>query len=171
MEPLTAESPAVCAGVGSGLAPRLAFLRDCAHAAEQGDKVAPFALFFGNRFAKEEYLYQKELESYASKYEWFVLHAAFSRDGKNKVCVQHLISQTDDARRLLLNFNDGMLCACGNRNSPKPLQDNLVKSFSNRSDDLDEIKKAAIVMEDMFIHGRAQQEVWQRILWFLIKHD
>ena len=160
MEPPTVQNPTVCAGIGSGLAPHLAFLRDRVYASEQGQTVAPFALYFGNRFVKEEFLYHQELEGYASKYDWFALHTAFSRDGKHKVYVQHLIGQTDDSRHLLLNSSDGMLYICGNRNLPKPLQDNLVKCFSNRSDDPEEIRKATIAMEDMFIHGRAQQEVW-----------
>lgn len=84
MEPPELSNPVVCAGIGSGLAPHMAFLRERVRGAEAGEKVAPFSLFFGNRYIKEEYLYQEELESYAKKYDWFSLHAAFSRDDPNK---------------------------------------------------------------------------------------
>jgi sulfite reductase alpha subunit-like flavoprotein len=84
MEPPELTNPVVCAGIGSGLAPHMAFLRERVRGAEAGEKVAPFSLFFGNRYIKEEYLYQEELESYAKKYDWFSLHAAFSRDDPNK---------------------------------------------------------------------------------------
>lgn len=161
-EPPTVDQPVVCAGIGSGLAPHLAFLRDRVHAAVNGEEVAPFSLFFGNRYAADEFLYQSELEAIAEKHSsWFKLHTAFSRDNANKkVYVQDLVAITDDAKRLLRERTNGMLYVCGNRNLPKPLQNALVKSFSDSSEDPDEIAAATAVMEEMFIHGRAQQEVW-----------
>lgn len=161
MEPPSNDQAVVCAGIGSGLAPHMAFLRDRVAAAEQGEPVEPFSLFFGNRFKADEYLYQKELEEYEKKYEWFKLHAAFSRDDpKQKIYVQDLVGMTDDARLLLREKENGMLYACGNRQLPKPLQDALVRSFSKFSENPDEIAKATAAMEDLYIKGRAQQEVW-----------
>lgn len=160
MEPPEPNQPVVCAGIGSGLAPHMAFLRDRVYAAENGEEVAPFSLFFGNRFIKEEYLYQSELELYEKKYDWFKLHAAFSRDDpKRKVYVQDLVGQTDDAR-LLLRESPGLLYVCGNRQLPKPLQEALVKSFSKHSTDEAEIEAAEKDVEEMYVKGRAQQEVW-----------
>jgi len=158
MEPPAPENPVVCAGIGSGLAPHMAFLRDHVRAAELGEPVAPFSLFFGNRYVADEFLYQKELEEYAEKYDWFKLHTAFSRDQKEKIYVQDLVGMTDDARHLLFERNDGLLYVCGNRNLPKPLQEGLVKTFS-RGDEKDPTKIAAAV-EELYIRGRAQQEVW-----------
>lgn len=160
MEPPEPDQPVVCAGIGSGLAPHMAFLRDHVRAAEAGEEVAPFSLYFGNRFRAEEYLYQAELEAYAAKYDWFTLHVAFSRDNPNKkVYVQDLVAKTDDVR-LLLRERPGMLYICGNRNLPKPMQASLIQSFTQHSDDPEEIKKASADVEDMYVHGRAQQEVW-----------
>jgi len=67
---------------------------------------------------------------------------------------------TDDARRLLHETPNGLLYVCGNRNLPKPLQDALVRSFSRGSQDPDDIAAAAKAVEDLYIRGRAQQEVW-----------
>lgn len=160
MDPPEPNQPVVCAGIGSGLAPHMAFLRNHVRAADAGEEVAPFSLYFGNRFREEEYLYKSELEEYEKKYDWFKLHVAFSRDDpKKKVYVQDLVAKTDDAR-LLLRDRPGMLYICGNRNLPKPMQDSMVQSFSNHSDDKDEIAKATADVEDMYIKGRAQQEVW-----------
>lgn len=93
MEPPLPSQSTLCAGIGSGLAPSMAFLRDRVRAAENGESVAPFSLYFGNRFQAEEYLYQRELEGYDEKYSWFNLHVAFSRDdSKNKVYVQDVRS-------------------------------------------------------------------------------
>ena len=162
MEPPTPEQPVVCAGIGSGLAPHLAFLRDRVCVAEAGENIAPFSLYFGNRFKEEEFIYRNELEFLADKHSsWFSLHTAFSRDNPNKkVYVQDLIARSDDARQLLLERSDGMLYVCGNRNLPKPLQKSLIVSFSQNSENPDDIKLATKAVEDMFVHGRAQQEVW-----------
>jgi pyruvate dehydrogenase (NADP+) len=161
MDPPEPEQPVLCAGIGSGLAPHMAFLRDKVRAAEAGETVGPFSLYFGNRKKAEEYLYQSEFEGYEKKYDWFKLHAAFSRDDpKKKVYVQDLVGQTDDARLLLDETANGMLYVCGNRNLPKPLQEALVKSFSNRSDDVAEVDRAKAAMEQLYIKNRAQQEVW-----------
>jgi sulfite reductase alpha subunit-like flavoprotein len=158
MVPPEPEQAVVCAGIGSGLAPHMAFLRDKVRAVIAGEKVGRFSLYFGNRFKADEYLYQAELEGYEKLYDWFQLHSAFSRDDpKKKVYVQDLVAQTDDARQLLREDPNGMLYVCGNRNLPKPLQDSLIQSFSRHTAG---IEAAAKAMEDLYIHGRAQQEVW-----------
>ncbi|KAL7544095.1 hypothetical protein ACHAXR_013545 [Thalassiosira sp. AJA248-18] len=161
MEPPTHKQPVVCVGIGSGLAPHLAFLRDRVHAANVGMEVAPFSLYFGNRFEAREFLYRSELEQIAADHgSWFKLHTAFSRDtvGK-KVYVQDLVAITEDAYNHLLK-NQGMLYVCGNRSLPKPLQNSLKVSFARGMADETSIEEAAKAVEDLFVHGRAQQEVW-----------
>lgn len=161
MEPPTHEQPVVCVGIGSGLAPHMSFLRDRVHAAKQGVEVAPFSLYFGNRFKQREWLYQEEMEQIAAEHgSWFKLHTAFSRDtvGK-KVYVQDLVGITNDAYELLLQ-SQGMLYVCGNRNLPKPLQKSLMNSFAQGRTDAKSKEDAAAAVEDLFVHGRAQQEVW-----------
>ena len=161
MEPPEPDHPVVCAGIGSGLAPHMAFLRDRVFSFESGQAVAPFSLFFGNRYLADEFLYRSELEMYATKYDWFSLHTAFSRDDpQRKVYVQDLVAMTDDARRLLRETLNGRLYVCGNRQLPKPLQEALIKSFTSGSVDPVEHEKAAADMERLYLNGRAQQEVW-----------
>ncbi len=161
MDPPDPEQPVLCAGIGSGLAPHMAFLRDKVRAAEACEPVGNFSLYFGNRKRKEEYLYQSELEEIEKKYDWFKLHVAFSRDDPSqKVYVQDLVGQTDDARLLLRETEIGMMYVCGNRNLPKPLQEALVKSFSKWSDDPKEIESAQAAVEQLYLKNRAQQEVW-----------
>jgi len=158
--------PVVCVGIGSGLAPHLSFLRDRLHAAEMGNDVAPFSLYFGNRFEKREFLYRTELEGIVKKHgSWFKLHTAFSRDiaGK-KVYVQDLVAAQDDAYLNLLE-RPGMLYVCGNRNLPKPLMESLKECFARgMKPSIPEINQcmanASKAVEDMYVHGFAQQEVW-----------
>jgi sulfite reductase (NADPH) flavoprotein alpha-component len=161
MEPPKHDQPVVCVGIGSGLAPHLSFLRDRVHAFQSGVDVAPFSLYFGNRFKEREFLYRSELEQIAAQHgEWFKLHTAFSRDtvGK-KVYVQDLVAVTDDAYKYLLE-RQGMLYVCGNRNLPRPLQSSLRESFAQGKKDSRSIEDATKAVEDLFVHGRAQQEVW-----------
>lgn len=161
MEPPTPQQPVLCAGIGSGLAPHMAFLRDRVRAAEEGEAVGPFSLYFGNRYVADEFLYQAELEAYSVKYDWFKLHAAFSRDdAEKKVYVQDLVAITEDARLLLSETPDGLIYVCGNRNLPKPLQNALVESFSQHNSDPAVIAVATEAVEQLYIRGRAQQEVW-----------
>lgn len=155
----------VCVGIGSGLAPHLSFLRNRVHAAENGKEVAPFSLYFGNRFEKREFLYRDELECIVEKHgSWFKLHTAFSRDtvGK-KVYVQDLVAIQDDAYLNLVK-SPGMLYVCGNRNLPKPLMESLRKSFATGMKAVAGEEQAATnaskAVEDMYVHGSAQQEVW-----------
>eukprot|EP01083_Nonionella_stella_P013027 36773_1 len=161
MEPPTHEQSVVCVGIGSGVAPHMSFLRDRVHAAKLGVDVAPFSLYFGNRFKEREFLYREELEQIAAEHQnWFKLHTAFSRDmvGK-KVYVQDLVAATDDAYKYLLG-NRGMLYVCGNRNLPGPLQKSLRRCFAQGKEDRKSIEEASKAVEDLFVHGRAQQEVW-----------
>jgi cytochrome P450/NADPH-cytochrome P450 reductase len=156
----------VCVGIGSGLAPHLSFLRDRVYAAENGTEVAPFSLYFGNRFEKREFLYKEELEGILANHgNWFKLHTAFSRDtvGK-KVYVQDLVAVQDDAYVNLVK-SSGMLYVCGNRNLPKPLMKSLEKSFAEglKATVIDEqqaMQEASKAVEDLYVHGSAQQEVW-----------
>ena len=138
----------------------MALIRDRVFAATNGVAVSPLSLYFGNRFKAREFLYRAELEKIACDQDWFTLHTAFSRDviGK-KIYVQDLVSQNDDIREILIE-RKGLLHVCGNRNLPGPLRNSLIESFaSGRTDDKSR-SEAISAMEEMFIHGRAQQEVW-----------
>ena len=55
--------PQVMVGIGSGLAPFMAFVQERAEAAKKGP-VAPMRLYFGNRFEETEYMYREELAGY-----------------------------------------------------------------------------------------------------------
>eukprot|EP00986_Skeletonema_menzelii_P012228 scaffold6654_cov135-Skeletonema_menzelii.AAC.1 len=93
-----------CVGIGSGIAPHMALIRDRVFAATNGLAVEPLSLYFGNRFSNREFLYKSELEQIATEHgDWFTLHTAFSRDviGK-KIYVQDLVAVNEDVREILL---------------------------------------------------------------------
>ena len=150
----------ICVGIGSGVAPHMALIRDRAFASTNGVKVSPLSLYFGNRFEAREFLYRSELEQIATEHgDWFTLHTAFSRDviGK-KTYVQDLVAVNNYIRENLLQ-RKGLLYVCGNRNLPEPLRKSVVESFAGKNDEKSR-SEAILAMEEMFTHGRAQQEVW-----------
>jgi sulfite reductase alpha subunit-like flavoprotein len=159
MDPPEVTQPVVAVGIGSGLAPHMCFLYDRVKAARDGETVEEFHLYFGNRRGDKEYLYREELEGFEKEFDWFKLNVAFSRDDpNNRVYVQHLVEQDVECYKQLVE-KKGMLYVCGNRNLPKPLQGALVKCFMKANPELDEAGAKA-KMEEMFVKGRAQQEVW-----------
>lgn len=161
MEPPRHDQEVICVGIGSGLAPHLAIIRDRVYAAEKGVEVSPLSLYFGNRYEEREFLYRSELEQIATEHkDWFTLHTAFSRDvpGK-KTYVQDLMAINKDTRDILLE-QKGLLYVCGNRNLPAPLRKAIITSFANGKTDDKSISDANLAVEDMFINGRAQQEIW-----------
>jgi sulfite reductase (NADPH) flavoprotein alpha-component len=59
----------------------------------QGIEVGPLIYYFGSRYRSQEYLYGEEIEAYIAS--GVIAHAglAFSRDGKDKMYIQHKMMQ------------------------------------------------------------------------------
>ncbi|MDQ2733604.1 MAG: flavodoxin domain-containing protein, partial [Pseudomonadota bacterium] len=82
-------TPLVMIGPGTGIAPFRSFLW---HRKAHGFTGRTW-LFFGDRHARSDFLYQKELESFVDDGTLVRLDTAFSRDQKGKIYVQHRILQ------------------------------------------------------------------------------
>ncbi len=80
-------TPIVMIGPGTGIAPFRSFLW---HRKAHGYTGRTW-LFFGDRHARSDFLYQKELEAFVDDGTLVRLDTAFSRDQKEKVYVQHRI--------------------------------------------------------------------------------
>ena len=85
--------PVIMAGLGTGAAPFRAFMQHRAWQRSQGLEVGPLLYYFGSRYRSQEYLYGEEIEAYLAS--GIISHAglAFSRDGKDKVYIQHKMRQ------------------------------------------------------------------------------
>jgi sulfite reductase (NADPH) flavoprotein alpha-component len=79
------EIPIIMVGPGTGIAPFRAFLEERQATEAKGDNW----LFFGDQHAATDFLYQNELEKLHRDELLTHLHTAFSRDGAEKVYVQH----------------------------------------------------------------------------------
>ncbi|KAI5848255.1 hypothetical protein BZA05DRAFT_93016 [Tricharina praecox] len=92
--PSDPSKPIIMIGPGTGVAPFRGFIQERAALAEKGEKVGKTLLFFGCRKESEDFLYQDEWKQYAEKLgDAFQLVTAFSRDGPQKVYVQHRLSE------------------------------------------------------------------------------
>lgn len=87
--PADPNAPMIMVGPGTGIAPFLAFLQ------ERKAQKAPGRnwLFFGDQRRAHDFLYEDRLTSYVNEGLLTRLDLAFSRDGDQKVYVQHLMKQ------------------------------------------------------------------------------
>jgi sulfite reductase (NADPH) flavoprotein alpha-component len=81
--------PVIMIGPGTGIAPFRSFLQE-RHAAKLTGRTW---LFFGDRKARLDFLYQDELEAYLADGTLSRLDKAFSRDGSGKVYVQQRMQE------------------------------------------------------------------------------
>ncbi|MEO6360899.1 MAG: assimilatory sulfite reductase (NADPH) flavoprotein subunit [Sphingomicrobium sp.] len=77
--------PVIMIGPGTGIAPFRAFLQEREYRAASGKNW----LFFGERNFRSDFLYQVELQEHLANGVLSELDVAFSRDGADKVYVQH----------------------------------------------------------------------------------
>ena len=84
-----AEVPLIMVGPGTGIAPFRAFLEERALAGEPTENW----LFFGDQHEAHDFLYREELDAYRDAGTLTRLDLAWSRDGGEKVYVQHLMER------------------------------------------------------------------------------
>jgi len=92
--PSDPSKPIIMVGPGTGVAPFRGFIQERAAQAKAGENVGKTVLFFGCRRRDEDFLYEKEWEEYKEALgDNFEIHIAFSREGPNKVYVQHKMKE------------------------------------------------------------------------------
>ncbi|KAF8421231.1 hypothetical protein EV426DRAFT_551551 [Tirmania nivea] len=92
--PSDPSKPIIMVGPGTGVAPFRAFVQERAAHAAKGEKVGRTLLFFGCRKRSEDFLYEDEWKQYGEAMgDNFSLITAFSREGPNKVYVQHRLEE------------------------------------------------------------------------------
>ncbi len=72
-------------------------------------------LVFGEKHRQHDYLYRDQLQDWHTRGVLAGLHTAFSRDGTEKVYVQHVLQQHASEVRDVL-ARGGHLYLCGNKN-------------------------------------------------------
>jgi len=85
--------PLVMIGPGTGVAPLVGFLERREAWKAKGQDLGPAMLFFGCRNAAQDFIHEDYLKQSEQSGTLSVLDVAFSRDGPQKVYVQHRIAQ------------------------------------------------------------------------------
>jgi methionine synthase reductase len=118
--PSSLETPLILIGPGTGISPFMGFLAHRKALADSGGTVGSVTVFTGCRCRDHDWLYQQELEAYKACGTISQLYSAFSRDGKEKEYVQHLMQNRPECANHLVEtiVKSGAcvyICGDGNR--------------------------------------------------------
>ncbi|KAJ7068144.1 assimilatory sulfite reductase [Mycena amicta] len=105
--------PLIMAGLGTGAAPFRAFLQHRGMLVQRGEPVGPVHYYFGSRYQSQEYLYGEEIEAFIQDGVITRAGLAFSRDGPNKVYIQHKMLEDAEALAQMLLNDNGVFYLCG----------------------------------------------------------
>ncbi|KAK7538127.1 cytochrome P450 reductase 1 [Phyllosticta citribraziliensis] len=157
--PSDPSKPVIMVGPGTGVAPFRGFVQERAALARAGEKVGKTVLFFGCRKRDEDFLYKDEWEEYKKDLgDAFELHVAFSREGPNKVYVQHKIQeQAENIDKLLQQ--KAYFYVCGDAAHMAREVNNLLGQIISKQRGLPESKGEDIV-KSMRASNQYQEDVW-----------
>lgn len=153
--------PIIMVGPGTGVAPMRALLQERRHQRVVEKKtVGETLLFFGCRRRDHDFLYEEELMSYTRDGTLTDLQLAFSREGVQKVYVQHLINKPETAARLwqLLDKQGAHVYVCGGTKMGTDVLQafgTVAKAVGNLDD-----KTAMEYIKSLQNQGRYVQELW-----------
>ncbi|KAJ5329676.1 Oxidoreductase FAD/NAD(P)-binding [Penicillium brevicompactum] len=92
--PSDPSKPIIMVGPGTGVAPFRGFIQERAALAAKGEKVGTTLLFFGCRKSDEDFIYQDEFKTWQAQMgDSLKIVTAFSREGSEKVYVQHRLKE------------------------------------------------------------------------------
>lgn len=156
--PLT---PIILVGPGTGIAPMRALLQERRHQRVVEKKaVGDTTLFFGCRRRDHDFLYEQELLEFTRDKTLTDLQLAFSREGLEKVYVQHLITKPETAKSLwaMLNQKGAHIYVCGGTK----MGHDVLTAFGNVAKSVGKLddKAATEYIKTLQNQGRYVQELW-----------
>ncbi|KAF2083443.1 hypothetical protein K490DRAFT_69804 [Saccharata proteae CBS 121410] len=157
--PSDPSKPIIMVGPGTGVAPFRGFVQERAALARAGENVGKTVLFFGCRKKDEDFLYSDEWEQYKKDLgDNFELHVAFSREGPNKVYVQHKIKEAAETIDKLLQ-QKAYFYVCGDAANMAREVNTLLGQILSQQRGLSESKGEEIV-KSMRASNQYQEDVW-----------
>lgn len=175
--PSNPQKPIIMIGPGTGVAPFRAFVRERGHLASKGTPVGPTLLFFGCRSSKEDFLYKDEWAKYSvdtpkdlkayledadrkplNESSFLQLSTAFSREGPEKVYVQHRLRENAELVNAFLK-NGAFFYVCGDAmRMARDVQTTLIDIISEQRGI--PRNKAEDVVKNMRTQNLYQEDVW-----------
>ncbi|XP_064612724.1 NADPH--cytochrome P450 reductase-like isoform X2 [Liolophura sinensis] len=156
--PFKSSTPVIMIGPGTGLAPFRGFIQERDYYRKEGKPVGDTMLFFGCRYKAEDFIYEDELTKYEQDGTLTKMYVAFSRDGPEKVYVQHLMKQNKKELWDLLQ-SGAHLYVCGDaRNMARDVQETIMEVVSEHGN-LDKTQAAEYVKR-LQSKGRYSCDVW-----------
>ncbi|KAF3767413.1 NADPH-cytochrome P450 reductase [Cryphonectria parasitica EP155] len=157
--PSDPSKPIIMIGPGTGVAPFRGFVQERAKEVENGAEVGKTILFFGCRKRSEDFMYASEWEQYKQTMgDKFEMHCAFSREGPNKVYVQHLLKQQGKIINDLLE-QKAYFYVCGDAaNMAREVNAVLVQIIAEHRGKSE--AKAEEIVKNMRAANQYQEDVW-----------
>ncbi|KAF2432634.1 hypothetical protein EJ08DRAFT_630445 [Tothia fuscella] len=157
--PSDPSKPIIMVGPGSGVAPFRGFVQERAAQAAAGENVGKTMLFFGCRRREEDFLYASEWEEYKKDLgDNFDLRVAFSREGPNKVYVQHKMKEAAAEINKLLD-QKAYFYVCGDAANMAREVNTILGQIIAEQRGLPESKGEEIV-KAMRSSNQYQEDVW-----------
>jgi len=157
--PSDPSKPVIMVGPGTGVAPFRAFVQERAHQAKNGENVGRTILFFGCRNSNEDFLYKDEWKQYEEALgDKFSLITAFSREGPEKVYVQHrLKEQAKEINDLLMQ--KAYFYVCGDAANMAREVNTVLAQIISEQRGIPE-SKAEEIVKGMRSANQYQEDVW-----------
>ncbi|EHY53060.1 hypothetical protein HRR83_006098 [Exophiala dermatitidis] len=157
--PSNPSKPIIMVGPGTGVAPFRGFVQERAEQAKQGEDVGTTVLFYGCRRPSEDWLYKDEWEEYKKALgDKLIIFNAFSREGPQKVYVQHLIQQNGKLINDLLQQKANFYVCGDAAHMAREVNDVLAQIIAAERG-IDQ-QKAEQVVKSMRSSGVYQEDVW-----------
>ena len=151
--------PIIMVGPGTGIAPMRALLQERAYQRESlKESVGPNVLYFGCKQRSMDYLYEDELKVFREQGHLGIFHVAFSREQKEKVYVQHLLSQNAKDTWELVDGEGASIFVCGGVKMGNDVTEKL-KSICVEEGNLSP-DDAKDYLNKLASEGRFVQELW-----------
>ncbi|KAG5962043.1 hypothetical protein E4U56_003561 [Claviceps arundinis] len=151
--------PVIMVGPGTGVAPFRGFIQERAKQAQNGTSVGKTILFFGCRKRSEDFLYESEFEEYKKTLgDNLEIVTAFSREGSEKVYVQHRLKERSKEVGELLSQR-AYFYVCGDAAHMAREVNTVLAQILAESRGVSEAKGEEIV-KNMRAANQYQEDVW-----------
>uniref|UniRef100_A0A7S0CS92 NADPH--hemoprotein reductase n=1 Tax=Amorphochlora amoebiformis TaxID=1561963 RepID=A0A7S0CS92_9EUKA len=159
--PKEKSTPVIMIGPGTGLAPFMGFIQEFRHVRNETGSAkgeGPRVLYFGCRLKDEDFIYSDTLQKEAKEDGVLSeLHTAFSREGKDKVYVQHLMRKNAASINKLL-MDGGSVYVCGGTAMGREVKETLIQIVKEEGGQSKE--EALKFVDGLSKKGKYIQELW-----------